>query len=46
MRNINVGIVGFGNIGAGVIDALLKKKVYLKNRLGVSVNLLRVCDKD
>jgi len=46
MRNINVGIVGFGNIGAGVIDALLKKRVYLKNRLGVSVNLLRVCDKD
>lgn len=46
MRNINVGIIGFGNIGAGVIDALLKKRVYLKNRLGVSINLLRVCDKD
>ncbi len=46
MRNINVGIIGFGNIGTGVIDALFKKRTYLKNRLGVSINLVSVCDKD
>ena len=46
MRNINVGIIGFGNIGSGVIEALLKKRIYLRNRLGASINLLKVCDKD
>ncbi len=46
MRNINVGIIGFGNIGCGVADALLKKRAYLRSRLGTSVNLLKICDID
>jgi len=46
MRSINVGIIGFGTVGSGVARALIEKRAYLKKRLGVSVNLLKVCDKD
>lgn len=46
MRNINVGIIGFGTVGSGVIRALLEKRAYLKRRLGASVTLMKVCDKD
>ena len=46
MRNINVGVIGFGTVGSGVVEALIKKRAYLKKRLGVSVNLIKVCDKD
>ncbi len=46
MRNINVGLIGFGTVGSGVIRALLEKRAYLKRRLGASVNLVKVCDKD
>jgi len=46
MKNINVGIIGFGTVGSGVIDALTKKRSYLNKRLGASVNIVKVCDKD
>ena len=46
MRNINVGIIGFGTVGSGVARALLEKRAYLKRRLGASVNLVKICDKD
>ncbi|MFH1868554.1 MAG: homoserine dehydrogenase [Candidatus Omnitrophota bacterium] len=46
MRNINVGIIGFGTVGSGVIRALLEKRSYIKRRLGAFVNIVKVCDKD
>jgi homoserine dehydrogenase len=46
MRNINVGIIGFGTVGSGVARALIEKRAYLRRRLGVSVNLAKVCDKE
>lgn len=46
MRNIGIGIIGFGNIGAGVADALIKRRAYLRKRLGISLNLVKICDKD
>jgi len=46
MKNINVGIIGFGTVGNGVVHALISKRAYLRKRLGVSVNILKICDKD
>jgi len=44
MRNINVGLIGFGTVGSGVARGLIEKRAYLRRRLGVSVNLAKVCD--
>ena len=46
MRNVNVGLIGFGTVGSGVVRALKEKRSYLKKRLGVFINLVRVCDKN
>jgi len=46
MRNINVGIIGFGTVGSGVVEALNKKRSYLKRRLGANINIVKICDKD
>jgi len=46
MKSINVGIIGLGTIGKGVYDAIVKNKVLIKQRSGVSLNIIAVCDKD
>jgi homoserine dehydrogenase len=44
MRGINVGIIGLGNIGSGVVEALNRKRSYLKKRLGANINIAGICD--
>ena len=44
MKNINVGIIGFGTIGSGVARALIERRAYLRRRLGATINLIKVCD--
>lgn len=46
MKKINVGLVGFGKIGSGVVKALQSKKTFLKNKSGVDINIAMICDKD
>jgi homoserine dehydrogenase len=46
MRKIRVGIIGFGTVGSGVVEMLIKKRLFLKNRIGVAVDIARICDKD
>jgi Homoserine dehydrogenase len=46
MKKINVGLIGFGKIGSGVVKALQSKHEFLKERSGVDVNIVRICDKD
>jgi len=43
---INIGIIGFGTVGAGVARALLEKARLLERRIGARLVLRRVCDKD
>ena len=43
---VNVGLIGFGTVGAGVAQALLEKGRLLEERIGARVVLRRVCDKD
>ena len=46
MRKINVGIIGFGTIGAGVVKVLQSKRAFLREKSGIDVVVTRVCDKD
>ena len=45
-QKVNVGLIGFGTVGAGVARALLEKGHLLEQRIGARVVLRRVCDKD
>ncbi|MBU0651207.1 homoserine dehydrogenase [bacterium] len=46
MKKINVGIVGFGTVGAGVADILIKKRQFILERTGVDINLKYIADVD
>lgn len=46
MDKINIGIIGFGTVGEGVIRTLLLKPHYLESKVGARLILKAVCDKD
>ncbi|UCE72586.1 MAG: homoserine dehydrogenase [Nitrospiraceae bacterium] len=48
MKNsgIEVGIIGFGTVGAGTVKILLKRQKELQNKLGSSVELKGIADLD
>ncbi len=46
MKKINVGLIGFGTIGCGVVKILQRKAKRLEKKLGLSINLAVVCDLD
>ncbi len=46
MKQIGVGILGFGTVGAGVADGLLRNRETFAKRLGVDVVLKRIADLD
>ncbi len=46
MKQIGVGILGFGTVGAGVADGLLRHREVMARRLGVDIALKRIADLD
>jgi homoserine dehydrogenase len=46
MRQIGVGLLGFGTVGAGVADGLQRNRKVMAQRLGVDVVLRKVADVD
>jgi homoserine dehydrogenase len=46
MKKINVGIIGFGNVGTGVIRILREKKSILAQKIGLEINVKKICDKN
>jgi len=46
MRRINIGIIGFGTIGAGVVKALKARRAFLAEKSGIDINIVKICDKD
>jgi len=46
MKKINVGLIGFGNIGSGVLKVLREKKAFLSDKIGLEINIKKICDKD
>ena len=46
MKQIGVGLLGFGTVGAGVVDGLTKNRRLMADRLGVEVVLRKIADLD
>ena len=46
MKRVNVGLVGFGTIGAGVAKVLLENRQVISDRLGAELNLQKIADLD
>jgi homoserine dehydrogenase len=46
MRRINLGLIGFGLIGTGVVKILRDKKSFLAQKLGMEIHIKKICDKD
>jgi homoserine dehydrogenase len=46
MRKINIGLIGFGNIGCGVVKILQLRKSLLARKIGIEIVIKKVCDKD
>ncbi len=46
MREINVGLLGCGTVGSGVVRLLLNQRDLIASRLGAVLNLKRVADID
>ncbi len=46
MKEIGVAILGFGTVGAGVADGLLKHRDVMAKRLGVDIVLKKIADLD
>ena len=46
MKEIGVGILGFGTVGAGVADGLLRNRRLMAERLGVDIVLKKIADLD
>ena len=46
MNQINVGIIGLGTVGSGVVEIINKEKEKLIKETGIKMNLVKICDKD
>ncbi len=45
VKEINIGLVGLGTIGSGVVEILQTNSKLIEKRTGVKINLVSVCDK-
>ena len=43
---INIGLVGLGNIGQGVVKLLEKNRPLIEAKIGASLRIKRICDTD
>jgi len=46
MKKINIGLIGFGNIGCGVVKILQQRKSFLAQKIGIEIVIKKICDKD
>jgi homoserine dehydrogenase len=46
MREIKVGLIGFGTVGSGVVKILQKNSVLIEKRMGAKIVLKRIADID
>ena len=46
MSEINVGIIGFGTVGAGAVEILLKNRDVIANRVGSEICIKKIADLD
>ena len=46
MKQINVGIIGFGTVGSGTLEILFNNREKISNRVGADINVKRIADLD
>ncbi|MEN2994579.1 MAG: homoserine dehydrogenase [Thermodesulfovibrio sp.] len=46
MKQVKIGIIGFGTVGTGTVKILLNQRELIKKRTGIDLILKRVADKD
>lgn len=46
MEKINLGLIGCGNVGSGVVKILRERKQLLSEKIGLEINIKKICDKD
>lgn len=46
MKKIYIGLIGFGNVGSGVVKILREKKSMLAQKIGIDIEIKKICDKD
>ena len=46
MKSIKVGLIGFGTIGCGMVKILQDNQKIIKDRLGASVDVIKIADLD
>ena len=46
MKRVNIGLIGFGTIGAGVAKILLENRKVISDRLGAELRLTKIADLD
>lgn len=46
MKKINIGLIGLGTIGRGVLKVLSRKRKMLKKKHNLDFNIVKVCDKN
>ena len=46
MKTINIGLLGFGTVGAGVVKGLRKNAALIRQRIGCELALTRIADVD
>ena len=46
MKQINVGIIGFGTVGSGTAEILIYNREKISDRVGADINVKRIADLD
>jgi homoserine dehydrogenase len=46
MQQINVGIIGFGTVGSGTVEALIENREIIRNRVGAEIFIKKIADLD
>jgi homoserine dehydrogenase len=46
MKQINVGIIGFGTVGSGTVEILFNNREKISDRVGADINVKRIADLD
>jgi homoserine dehydrogenase len=46
MKKINIGLIGFGNVGSGVVKILRDRNKILSDKTGSEIYIKKICDKD
>jgi homoserine dehydrogenase len=45
-RRVNLGLIGLGTVGAGVMELLQRNDPIIKQKVGTEISVAAICDKD